>query len=128
MDWTEIGRMVETARIDKGWTRQEAQAASGVSVATWYAIENGRQEVYRRATLRDLCTALDWPRNRIAVWAGLEEDEDAGAEPADDAESECPDVTPATARRFDALDARLDRIERAMEKLAEQRARPRSGR
>lgn len=81
MEWAQIGELVATAREDRGWTRQEASEASGVSVSTWADLEKARKTSYRRATLRDVSAALDWPRSRIAVLAGLEAAEEVEPEP-----------------------------------------------
>lgn len=85
MAWEEIARRVKTRRMDLDLTQQAASSKAGIGSATWWSVEHATDDsTFHESSLRRICAALGWPRNRIAVWRGdeaTEEPEDANEAP-----------------------------------------------
>lgn len=67
MSWHLVAERVRARRKELRLTQQEAsqKAGSGVSLAVWNALENGRQDAYRPSTLAAVCRALNWSVDSI---------------------------------------------------------------
>jgi transcriptional regulator with XRE-family HTH domain len=98
--WEHVAERVRQRRLELGLRQAETP---GVSPASWRKLEGAKQQSYKPFLLRNVERALGWAPGTIErLLAGME------AEPARSAD---------LGTRLAALEARFDRLERAIESL-----------
>lgn len=108
----ELGRRVKTARLKRGWSKEQAAREAQISAITWKRVEDGLsvQDAKRQAVLN--CLGLD---DRGETW-----EQAVGpyvAAPSDDApEVNTADVLAAMREMTSAIREMSERIERLEER------------
>lgn len=129
--WKEVGRCIEQARrrLQPKTSGREIARRAGISEGWYRVLARGERQVRGVSvpvasspdTLAAVAQAVemtDDERRDLLALVGYEDTAPPAPPPA-------PDINPGAARRFDALDARLDRIEAAVLQLVEREGRRR---
>jgi transcriptional regulator with XRE-family HTH domain len=104
-EWKRVAAAVRARRHELGINQA---SVAGVSASTWSKLENARQSSYKPFVLARVEQALHWSAGTIqAIRDGAADSDRTGSE--------------GSSSRLDAIERRLEELERIVEKLAEER-------